>query len=247
MKAILDALPTVMGQNERMDAVIESVLKEANLEEMARLSNYMKIKIKFSLPVSIRIGRRYKESNTHTFVALFEKNGNLYYKQRRTARTGRPISTYLIESWEPIPRRSTEFRDYQEFAKKIDRRFMDEKGIKDLWNSKSGQHGGQYRPNDFRKLSKTGIRLVKEFMHYFNGIDAEPSEGYRDVSEGDNKVLSRKHYSTGQMNSQFGRDITVSHQTNIPRVYWSSEYPGCGNGRYGLLVNEREYLWLEDD
>lgn len=35
--------------------------------------------------------------------------------------------------------------------------------------------------------------------------------------------------------------------SNCPYVYYSSEHMGCLNGRYGLIANRNEYLWLEDD
>jgi len=79
------------------------------------------------------------------------------------------------------------------------------------------------------------------FLKLFVDLNTE-GKCYFEQSSG-RKTLTQCH----QTNHRLGRDITIEHTLGQGKVYYSSEYQGCGNGRYGLLANKNEFLWLEDD
>jgi probable HAF family extracellular repeat protein len=107
-----------------------------------------------------------------------------------------------------------------------------------------GIAGGKYKPSDFRSIGPVGKRLLKMFLLTFKGVSSTDQSGYQNTNKFWN--LTEKHYSTSP-SANVGRDVSISHTLGLPKVFYSSEYPGCGNGRYGLLVNKNEYLWIEDD
>ena len=246
-------LTTLLGINPDLNQAIGIILREGNgsiqkIEDNLRiLSNFGTVKVFYSEPVWIHRNRRsHVTSDQVTFNHLFKsRGGTLCYSPRSNGRSGWPVSSLDKIVFYELKLKNAEFKDYEEFRMKFDPMFISEDKIKVLWDGKSGQHGGKYNKGDFRKLSRYGQQLMRRFLTNFKGIDAEPGEAYS-VKE-DHKSLSVTHYSTGSQNSNWGRDITISHQTNVPLVYYSSEYPGCGNGRYGLIANKNTYLWIEDD
>lgn len=245
MKAILDKLPLYMGKKVGMDNVIESLLRGVTIQSMVQLSYFMKIKFKFIHPVSFLKFRTRVESDTHTFNMIYNVGDKLYYGNKINSRYGYPIPINLIESWEPIPKPDREFKSEKEFTKKFDLRFIKEDAIHQLWIKGSSMHNGHFRKSDFRKMGKAGKGVFGNFLKGFKGINLNllpERDAYRKSPYGEYHVYSEKYYGRGS-----GRDISISHQTNTDKVYYSSEFVGCGNGRYGLLANKKEYLWLEDD
>jgi hypothetical protein len=137
-----------------------------------------------------------------------------------------------------------EFSGLDQFARRFDKRFITEDEIKKLWEGTSAQHGGKYLKSDFHSVGPKGGRVVKQFVERFAGIDATaPTTWYGKGYKGDGDVLTLWENADGHQ----GRDIKVSHRVGVPYVWYSSEYSGCGNGRYGLLATEKTFLWTEDD
>jgi hypothetical protein len=149
-----------------------------------------------------------------------------------------------VARYEPLPNVSDEFESYDQFKAKFDMLFVTEDEIQSLWNGTSCQHGGKYKKSDFHRIGPQGLRVLKEFLEHFKGINGggEGCPGYTKYDD-THYTLDRRYHSYHNL----GRDIHISHQTNVPRVFYSSEYPGCGNGRYGMVANTKEFLWLEDD
>ena len=83
---------------------------------------------------------------------------------------------------------------------------------------------------------------MEHFLNKFNAID-NPSDYYTERKEG-YKILNLRDDA---WRGNGGRDISISHQTNIDCVFWSSEFPGCGNGDYYIVANEKEVIFLERD
>ena len=131
--------------------------------------------------------------------------------------------------------------DYEKFKRKFDSRFITPQEIKRLWNGTSAQHGGKYNFNDFRHIGSRGLEVLRKFMRLFKGVNEGGGAGY--IQKDGYSILSERYFCYHNL----GRDITITHQTNLPWVTYSSEYHNCSNGRYGLIANEKEYLWLEDD
>lgn len=144
--------------------------------------------------------------------------------------------------------KNNDFSSYEEFKKQFDLRFISEEQIKKLYAENSCQTGQRYKRSDFKTVSAKGRRVVKNFLRKFKNIN-EPTEFYRDGNIKDYntpyKILSEKEYAFGNRGN--ARDISISHQTNIPMVFYSSEFAGCGNGSYYILVKSNKILHLEDD
>jgi len=242
-------LPTLMGLNKDADAMIAAALADQiSLDDsLARLSNWFLIRAWFSYPIKVWINRNPKESDVHLFRKFFiSKNGYLCHANRRNARRGTVFhSTHLITKLEFISEMKIKLH-FEQFKNKFDTRFIKEDQILSLWNSKSSQHGGQYNSKDFRKISKRGKQVMARFLLQFTNIN-EKNHHYRKSDlwgkDVDVWILSHNHKSWHHA----GRDISISHQTNAPHIFYSSEFHNCGNGRYGIVANENEYLWLEDD
>lgn len=241
-----------VGQDDRLDEIIEKVAHKPDRtpdevkNDLHQFSWLTRIKVQFKAPTLVIYGgrMRYKEVTEHTFAGLFLGRGNeLYYLLSRRGRRGYHLPFDMIQSYElvNVNKRDLKFKDFEEFQEKFDLRYIGIDYIKNLWASKSAQHGGQYHKGDFKRIGPVGKRVLKDFLRNFRGISEGGGPGY--IERDGHYTLEARH-STGH---HLGRDIRISHQTNVPCVFYSSEYQGCGNGRYGLLANEHEFLWLEDD
>lgn len=241
-------LPTLMGISDSMDQAIEAALKESSLEnQLVAASRAARIRVHLAQPMTLRTYARRRPSpprTTHTISRLF-KSGNTVCVTRINGRYGYPIPTTFLESiksWEAIPRGDSRlFSSYKQFKRRFDTRFITEDEIKRLYNSKSSQHGGHYRPSDFKKLGRQGRAVMERFLKKFKDVHTvTPFHTKRD----EGYSILRESYNSWH---HAGRDITISHQSNLEWIYYASEFHGCGNGRYGLIANETTYLWLEDD
>lgn len=240
-------IPTMIGLNSKADTAIAKALQEAKIEKaIYELAEAFLIKLWFSRPVEIIVNGHLKNVDCHLFRDFFLCGDQLCYTKKRNGRTG-----YYMPGLDAITRleiihqdHQQEFQSYEQFKKKFDPRFITETEIKNLWNSKSSQHGGKYNRSDFHAIGPRGKEVVKRFLAHFKNVN-EPTGYYHigNYENSDYQILTERHQSWHHS----GRDISISHQTNIPFIHYSSEYHNCGNGRYGLLANEHEFLWLEDD
>ena len=231
---------------------------------LASLGTFWPVRVWFSQPVTISVIPRwirtnetskYRKSsettNVHTFRGFFKHGLNdLCYKYRQKGRTGQYFEFFdKVIKYEPLIERAkkTEFKSFEEFKAKFDPLFITDKCIIDLWNDTSSQHGGKYIPSDFRQIGPVGKQVMKRFLFFFKGILApvdDKTPGYMKSPHGDYYTLSQKHNSYG---SNLGRDITIEHSSLGDKVFYSSEFPGCLNGRYGLVATKNTFLHLEDD
>jgi hypothetical protein len=245
-------LPTLLGINPDADAIIAAALGgELSLgDSLARLSPWFLVRAWFSRPVQVWKPRRINTwVEEHLFRYFFiSTHGRLCYAPRRNPRKGFIFNeTHLITKLEFISesteRKNFEFKSFEDFRKKFDTRFIKEEQILKLWNGTSGQHGGKYNKKDFRKIGKRGKDVMRRFLMTFTNIN-EKNRHYR-VDRYDSHVFTfSERY---QSSHRLGRDISICHQTNCPHVFYSTEFHNCGNGRYGIVANEKEFLWLEDD
>jgi hypothetical protein len=267
MVPIPDNLALLVGLPSPQADVIERILKgQTDLKtNLLDLSKFWKIKVWFNQPTEIhtipqwvtsidaegkvwKSRTRSKTDTVHVIARFFQTDWEkLCYLPRRNVRRGFHFPELdTVVKYEPvIEDNKDKFSSYEKFAAKFDRRFMPESEIQSLWNSRSGQHGGQYKPSDFHRIGPQGKRVLSNFLRLFVDWNTE-GKCYIEHKYDDGKItktLSERHKTYHRL----GRDITIEHTLGIPRVFYSSEYQGCGNGRYGLLANKNEFLWLEDD
>ena len=239
-------------------------------EALLCLGKYAKIRVWFKEPVTVRINPRWRQTSIddegrrsftrnhsrtdtcHVFSGFFAHGSQLCYKTKKDGRKGYYFEWLdLIERYELVLKgkdaaiKNSHFKNYEEFKKKFHPDFISEVEIQKLWNGYSSQHGGKYTRQDFHKIGTAGREVLRRFLEKFSGISKAPNKYYLDSVYDDcnYKVLKERHVSRWHT----GRDISISHQTNCDYVFYSSEFSGCCNGRYGLLANKSEFLWTEDD
>jgi len=250
-----------------MKAAISDVLSgktNSLADTLVVLGRVAKIKIWFKEPVTVRIIPRWRQVSVddegmktltrnhsrtdtcHVFSGFFLHGDQLCYKTKKNGRTGQYFEWLdLIERYELVLKdNDPQFKDYEEFKRKFDSLFITEDEIQKLWNGHSSQHGGKYTKQDFHKIGPRGRKVLKRFLERFPGVSNAPTDAYDTSYISDDYKVLKEHYTSFHHS---GRDISISHQTNCNYVFYSSEYSGCGNGRYGLVANKNEFLWLEDD
>lgn len=257
-------LPLLIGKvTDAQAAVVERILKgQSDLKtNLMDLGKHFKVRVWFSKEVDIRIQRhwvnqgentrlcrQHVKTDNHVFNYITYAQGQpgrIIYGTSRKCRSGYDFpSLDLVTRYEPVirtERATAEFKSYEQFAAKFDRRFITDDMIKDLWNSKSAQHGGRYCPSDFHRIGPKGKEVLDLFLRLFKDVNDTVGEHYHESDGYKYLRHGRNAYHPS------GRDISLSHTLGVPRVSYSSEYSGCGNGRYGMLANKNEFLWLEDD
>lgn len=267
-------LPLLINQhpnreaNEALEKVLKGTITDTALI-MAELGRYWKIRVWFDQPVKIHQQPRWhnngdgsktlvnsKTTDCHTFSYFWYKGVyGLCYRTTGGRRTfhGYPFEWMAhVTRYEPLPysEPKDEFDSFEQFKARFDPFFITEEEIQKLWNEKSAQTGQHYHRSDFRSMGPVGKEVMERFLRFFKGIGTGSSDAPGYVSyvsyEGRYGILTAYHDSRGH--GVAGRDITITHQTNRQRYcHYSSEYPGCGNGRYGLVANKTTFLHLEDD
>jgi hypothetical protein len=249
-------IPLLVGKSADLDKVVATITSRGNpdleilFKNLCLLTCYVRVKVWLDTPTVIHsTKRKYNDRATEAIIGkFFEGNCGWGYSSRHEkVRKGFHCSDWVphITRYEPLIdkalRAKTEgFKSLESFARKFDFRFITLNEIKNLYTGKSSQHGGAYTPNDFRQIGPRGKEVLKRFLLNFKGLDVE-GPCYTEYS-------GRKSYTERYASwHHAGRDISICHTLGVPVVHYSSEYCGCGNGRYGLLVNEHEFLWLEDD
>ena len=266
MIPIPDNIPLLLGacQNDAETAVVERILKgQGDLRtNLLDLGKFWKIRVWFKEPIQIQIKRTTKVTNLpdgcrqwthrdakitndHIFsrITTGSATNELIYGTSRQARTGYFFpSLDLVTRYEPvIPSQvKDEFKSLEQFAAKFDPYFITQSEVSRLWNGTSSQHGGKYVPSDFHRIGPQGKKVLERFLTRFKGINSPDRSQYHESS---GLRLSDRYDS----NHHFGRDICIEHASANEYVFYTSEFHNCGNGRYGLLANKKEFLWLEDD
>ena len=252
-------LPLLVGRSPQLDLVVSEILSRGDdtedklFDNLCLLSDHVKVKVFFDKPIPIFINKTHGKNMTEAVIGKFFKSkaGRGYSVRHSHVRRGN-FCTWVqdITRYEPVVEKkaATEgYKSLEAFTRKFDPRFISPEEIKKLYKGTSAQHGGKYTSKDFHKLGPRGKDVLKNFLWRFKGLN-EDTEHYR-ISQFKNKdgseykVMDSYHRSS----SHTGRDITIEHKLGRGFIHYASEYPGCLNGRYGILANMNEFLWLEDD
>jgi len=249
-------IPLLVGKSEDLDQVVATITSRGNpdlntlFDNLCLLTNHVRVKVWLDTPSDIhKTKRKYNFNATEAIIGKFfvGSTGWGYSLRHERVRSGYHCSDWVphIIRYEPLIekalRAKTEgFKSLESFTRKFDFRFITFNEIKNLYTGKSNQHGGVYTPNDFRKIGPRGKEVLKRFLLKFKGLDVE-GPCYTEYA---GKKSYTERYASWR---HTGRDISISHTLGVPFIYYASEFHGCGNGRYGILANEHEFLWLEDD
>jgi hypothetical protein len=218
---------------------------EGNLSVLGSL---WPIKVTFKDPVCIYVSSmRTKTTTQHTFnfMCTSKLSNVVYYYTRKNSRRGYRLNEIpLIVRYEVV-NPTDEFSSYEAFAHKFDLRFISEAEVAKLWSGTSPQHGGKFKPSDFRYFGPKGLKVVNRFIKDFAGINA-PEPGNHWYRIGFMEKGYELHVSDKSLTSS-GRDIRISHQIGKSMVFYSSLLHGTGNGLCGILATEKTYLFIEYD
>jgi len=265
-------LPLLLNsKNPAALAVIDKILRENQTDveqNLAALGKFWKIRVWFNQPVTINLQPRWHDNGNHSKTLVTAKTTDNHVFSyfwtnvthglcyRTANKRGYPFNwLHRVVKYEPVLEQdkevSDEFKTFEQFKARFDPQFISEEKIQELWDNPSSQTGQRYRRSDFRHIGQEGQQVMERFLFFFKGVGTgDNAPGYH-KSEYKNKdgsgyyVLDEHRYSNGR--GKFGRDIKISHQTNQNIIHYSSEFPGCGNGRYGILANRKYFLHLEDD
>jgi hypothetical protein len=268
-------LPLLIGGDKGQSLALQTAMTSDNLKEILHaLGQYWKVHVWFSEPVLVRVhpSTHYHETpytengvqlshvtrnftprtrlvTDHVF-ARFWVNGlinssssGLCYQTTRScrARYGWRLPLEKIIRYEPVITKPDTFEDYADFRNRFNSFFISSAYIQQLWDENS-PHGRKYVRSDFHKMGPRGRGVLKEFLQSFRGIGRGGGAGYLGQSAGASYTVLSRYYRSC---SPSGRDITITHCSNNEFVSYASE--GCGNGRYGIVANMSEFLWIEDD
>jgi hypothetical protein len=270
---IPENLPLLMGDLTPDQAgVVDRIFKgQTDLKtNLLDLSKFWKVKVWFDREIDIRIQphrqttkkdsngiytvlyKQHVHTNTHIFHQIYHTtDGTLVYTTSKASR----IQWYYfprldwVVKYEPVIEkdRDQEFKSYGQFKAKFNPFFITEAEIQKLWNETSNQHGGRYKPSDFHSIGPRGKGVLKDFLRNFKGISStDPNAflAYHPYSETSKELYLDAYYKTSYHS---GRDIKIEHRAGLGFVWYASEYQGCGNGRYGIVANKNQFLWVEDD
>lgn len=242
-------IPLLMGMG--YDDTVKLILSEPDnhMKNIVRISTICKVKVTFHCSQSFPISRRKRVNNvtSYVFPQFFSIDGKLYYMTKRGGRSGYQISMSNIRSYEPVISTAHKFNNFEDFKKQFDLYFITEEYIKTLWKEKSPQHGENYKPSDFKSISRSGKEALSLFLRRFKGISNTDTESYTHRTFEEKDYWTATGYYQGTGGSSTSRDISVSHRMGSPIVSYASEYHGTGNGTYGILVSRSKYLWIEND
>jgi hypothetical protein len=255
-------LPLLVGRSPAYDKVVSEITSrgddndESLFNNLCLLSDYVRVKVWFDKPTYISSNRRRSQEVTEAIIGRFfkgQEGGRGYAVRHERVRHGCHCDfVHRITRYEPVLEgkqvtRHRGFNSLEQFTRKFDPRFITPEEIKSLYDGKSCQHGGKYTPADFHKIGPRGKYVLKEFLTKFKGLNEETPHyrvsPYTQTDGSERKVLDAYYRSWHHA----GRDIKIEHTLGVGIIHYASEYHGCGNGRYGLLANEHEFLWLEDD
>jgi hypothetical protein len=253
---LLLANPEMRNPENHKARIVQKVMK-GNLHLgtiLKELSYYWKIRIWFKQPVTIVSRHQHVVTSCRVFSRFCEAaaGGLLYMTSRRTGQYFdhllKSVDRYELVITHGHERQGPHAFTLERFKAKFDHRFITEEKIAELYGQNSGQTGKPYAPSDFRRISREGSTAVERFLRNFHGLNSTDKTGYIQTGEGKDARwdLSGRRDSWSR-NMHFGRDIKVEHMLGNDFIWYSSEFPGCGNGSYGMLATEKTWLHLEDD
>lgn len=203
----------------------------------ARFRGYV---VTYQTPVSFSLGNTcYNKVQQLRFRNFVVKEGSLLVATRtRAAYIYSMPSINKIVKVDVEAAASDTFSTFEQFAARFDPRFVTQNFLKALWPESSPQHGARYRPSDFKPIGPKGRTVVRRFLAQFVSVDdTNPDRAERgEIRVRENARCERK-----------GRDITISHPYGEPKVMYSSEFPGCGNGSYYFLATENTVMHYVND
>lgn len=195
--------------------------------------NSKDITLTFSKPSRIYSRKKYREVTKQKLtIFIGDKTGQLCYST--TGRTGYLVETSTIEyqniiSIEVVNRFSKEHEeDESSKHKKAIRRALKIRFDKTTWSDLSEEENFGCSNGSFYDIRKVFDNYDLEYIRR----SFEQKKPFRVSKEG-----TKRHFSAS----------AEVREDGIYRAWFSSEYSGCGNGSYYLLLNPTTAFHCEDD
>jgi hypothetical protein len=183
-----------------------------------------KVKVKFSEPVEV-VKRQKRITGTEFTLKFFDSvQGSFCYAFNK--RTGYPVPYQMINnivSMEPIEQKNEE----------------DEKDklIKSILNS---THENIWNYDGYEELLRNSYSSLKK-----RSLTSIIPQYVREQIK--NAMDNKKDYSWSQCGQKRDYSISVKFDDGVGRAWFSSEYSGCGNGDYYILINPTTATLKETD
>lgn len=183
-----------------------------------------KVIVRFSEPVEV-IKRRKRVQDTEFEMKFFDSvQGSFCYSFNK--RTGMPLPSYIADK--------IVYMATKEVKKPEDTK---EKQIKSILNSK---HENVWNYDDFEDM----LRRSYSSLNKRSLTSILPKYVIEEIKSAmDNK----KDYRWSQSGKKRDYSIQVKYEDGVGRAWFSSEYSGCGNGDYYILINPTTATLKETD
>ena len=237
LKEINDVYCDELGNVLKRELIKDTLsLGAAKLEEIITLLEGKKLgqylRISFTEPVSFGI-RHYKKENVKevVFKTAFVKDGNIYVNTR-SCHSGYSISQMigyknlsLVDKVELVHRDATDKKyTFEDVKKRL---------YKDTWEDLTEKDFHWHLEPD----SMTPIRFTSIKGKFSPAILEQIKLAFENKTEYKKRVYGIQ------------RDLSVDIQVKDGKIkaWYSSEYAGCGNGDYYLLLNPTTAVFMEND
>lgn len=232
------------------------------ITQMSTFSKRLRVKLTYSEPVRILKGNYSKKEKTEHILNLgLIRDKKCLLSNRENSRTGWPINHLFLdpihldkiidaEVFQLEKNNLSKEEFLQQEAQKVLNRIH-----KNLWDNvykeyeefiEKGEKA--YEEDSWRKAPYALANCGKaKFRSITSVFDDRVLEEIRQAIE--NKTDYHHSLPTSSFSGK-GRDRSVAVKLcddGILRAWFSSEYPGCGNGDYYLLINPTTALYYERD
>lgn len=217
---------------------LEEVIKQVNEFKKLIGSEFprQKIKVTFNDEVEIQQNKyktkKVKEVELSFFTYGPNKN-NLAYSTRISPRHGYPVHLHFLNSLKSF-----------EISKPKD----EDKYIVDKTMSLLGKFHNNLWSNIREELSKDPMLMKTKYYSNFKTISIANKFPKRVIEDLKKAIDNKENYRYSQCGTK--RDLSVEVKMGndgIYRAWYSSEYAGCGNGSYYLLLSPTIAGFREDD
>ena len=210
------------------------------ISEIKNKEHYVhKYEIIFHNSVSLPVNRYKNKEFDKIKVKLFiSTNGDLCYTFHK--RTGFRFLTYIeITNIEEINRI---FYEDEVESRMHKAELLRKKIHKNLWPELRNKTAKELKEKDFRESNLNPVYFIKKFSRWSRD---------RIAKEVEEAIEQKKNYNYRQTTSSpTGRDLSIEVRVcedGVMRGWFSSEYMGCANGDYYLILNPKVAVFCERD
>ena len=188
--------------------------------------------VTFRKPVTIVHNKRMTKEETSIELSFFiASNGYPCYSTRISPRHGRYVTQEMYENMESISLRAEADFDNEQKTRRLVGRFHP-----NLWT------------NIQEELINTPSTMKDKYYNNFSTVNLTSKFPKSVMAALKKAIENREDYSYRQYGEK--RDMSIETKLGddgVYRAWFSSEFSGCGNGSYYLIINPTTAAFREDD